>query len=245
MFSSINRCSVCESRTRIIAVHSQSMDIPDCPHGWEELWLGYSYLMVKTHPTKKFVNEKGKIDWKCFIFQSTTDNTGGFGQNLISPGSCLEEFRSQPVIECHGHGRCNYYDQLASFWLAVIDEDKQFRKPEQQTLKSDQTSKISRYAILFIWFLLHLINDLLLFHSCSVCRKIRQPKRHTGPPQTTSLPPAEALVGREAETRNSYYPPQQQYNSNRYQPPPPPRRTNRVRNQGRRRYNPNQNPLTG
>lgn len=42
----ISRCSVCESRTSIIAVHSQSMQLPDCPHDWEELWVGYSYLMV-------------------------------------------------------------------------------------------------------------------------------------------------------------------------------------------------------
>lgn len=79
-----------------------------------------------------------------YYFQSTTDNSGGFGQNLISPGSCLEDFRANPVIECHGHGTCNYYDQLASFWLAVIEEGQQFRKPIQQTLKADQTSKISR-----------------------------------------------------------------------------------------------------
>lgn len=76
--------------------------------------------------------------------QSTTDNTGGFGQNLVSPGSCLEEFRAQPVIECHGHGRCSYYDQLASFWLAVIEENNQFSQPRQNTLKADQTSQISR-----------------------------------------------------------------------------------------------------
>lgn len=42
----ISRCSVCETRTRIIAVHSQSMKLPDCPYDWEELWTGYSYLMV-------------------------------------------------------------------------------------------------------------------------------------------------------------------------------------------------------
>lgn len=78
--------------------------------------------------------------------QSTTDNSGGFGQDLISPGSCLEEFRPQPVIECHGHGRCNYYDQLASFWLAVIEEDEQFSRPSQQTLKADHTKMISRFV---------------------------------------------------------------------------------------------------
>lgn len=77
-------------------------------------------------------------------FQTTLDNTGGVGQDLVSPGSCLEDFRAQPVIECHGHGRCNYYDALASFWLSVIEEQDQFSKPRQQTLKADPTSKISR-----------------------------------------------------------------------------------------------------
>lgn len=42
----ISRCSVCETTTRVIAFHSQSMDVPNCPGGWEELWLGYSYYMV-------------------------------------------------------------------------------------------------------------------------------------------------------------------------------------------------------
>lgn len=42
----ISRCVVCETRTRIIALHSQSMDYVDCPTDWEELWVGFSYLMV-------------------------------------------------------------------------------------------------------------------------------------------------------------------------------------------------------
>lgn len=42
----ISRCSVCEAPTRVIAVHSQSMTIPECPGGWEEIWVGYSFLMV-------------------------------------------------------------------------------------------------------------------------------------------------------------------------------------------------------
>lgn len=44
----ISRCSVCEAPTRVIAVHSQTMAIPQCPGGWEELWIGYSFLMVST-----------------------------------------------------------------------------------------------------------------------------------------------------------------------------------------------------
>ena len=49
----ISRCSVCETPTRLIAIHSQSMDIPECPGGWEELWVGYSFLMVSKILQKK------------------------------------------------------------------------------------------------------------------------------------------------------------------------------------------------
>lgn len=42
----ISRCSVCETPTRFITVHSQTMEIPECPTGWNELWIGYSFLMV-------------------------------------------------------------------------------------------------------------------------------------------------------------------------------------------------------
>ena len=41
-----NRCSVCEAPTRAIAVHSQSMNVPECPENWQELWIGYSFVMV-------------------------------------------------------------------------------------------------------------------------------------------------------------------------------------------------------
>ena len=40
------RCVVCETTTRVIALHSQSMSIPECPRNWEEMWTGYSYYMV-------------------------------------------------------------------------------------------------------------------------------------------------------------------------------------------------------
>jgi len=56
----------------------------------------------------------------------------------------MEEFRAVPIIECHGHGRCNFYDGLTSFWLTTIEDSEMFSKPRQQTLKTDQTSKISR-----------------------------------------------------------------------------------------------------
>lgn len=120
----ISRCSVCEAPTRVIAIHSQSMDIPDCPAGWQELWIGFSFLM------------------------HTDSGAAGSGQSLVSPGSCLEDFRPSPFIECHGHGRCNYYATSTSYWLATIEENKQFSKPQPQTLKAgDLTSRISRCAV--------------------------------------------------------------------------------------------------
>lgn len=119
----ISRCSVCEATTRLIAVHSQTMDIPTCPGGWEELWIGYSFLMHRDA------------------------GAGGSGQSLISPGSCLEEFRIRPFIECRGLGTCNYFSTATSYWLATIEDFEMFRKPVQQTLKADHTSRVSRCAV--------------------------------------------------------------------------------------------------
>lgn len=42
----ISRCTVCEVPSNVIAIHSQSLDIPNCPNGWEGLWIGYSFMMV-------------------------------------------------------------------------------------------------------------------------------------------------------------------------------------------------------
>lgn len=41
-----NRCSVCEAPAMIMAVHSQTIQIPSCPDGWISLWIGYSFVMV-------------------------------------------------------------------------------------------------------------------------------------------------------------------------------------------------------
>lgn len=42
----ISRCVVCETTANVLAVHSQDMNIPNCPRGWESLWMGYSFAMV-------------------------------------------------------------------------------------------------------------------------------------------------------------------------------------------------------
>ena len=42
----ISRCAVCDIPANIIAVHSQTIDVPSCPRGWRGLWIGYSFAMV-------------------------------------------------------------------------------------------------------------------------------------------------------------------------------------------------------
>ena len=83
-----------------------------------------------------------------FAFQHTDAGADGAGQSLASPGSCLKDFRSRPFIECHGHGRCNYYTTAYSYWMATIDMDKQFQKPVPQTLKAgDVKTRIGRCVV--------------------------------------------------------------------------------------------------
>ncbi|CAJ0937503.1 unnamed protein product, partial [Ranitomeya imitator] len=98
----ISRCSVCEAPAMVMAVHSQTIQLPACPDGWISLWIGYSFVM------------------------QTSAGAEGSGQALASPGSCLEEFRSVPFIECHGRGTCNYYANTYSFWLATIERNEMF-----------------------------------------------------------------------------------------------------------------------
>lgn len=37
---------MCEAPAMVIAVHSQTIQIPTCPASWEALWIGYSFMMV-------------------------------------------------------------------------------------------------------------------------------------------------------------------------------------------------------
>uniref|UniRef100_A0A667ZHW8 Collagen IV NC1 domain-containing protein n=1 Tax=Myripristis murdjan TaxID=586833 RepID=A0A667ZHW8_9TELE len=120
----ISRCAVCEAPAMVIAVHSQTIQIPSCPASWDALWIGYSFMM------------------------HTSAGAEGSGQALASPGSCLEEFRSAPFIECHGRGTCNYYGNSYSFWLATVDTNEMFRKPQSETLKAGNLrTRVSRCVV--------------------------------------------------------------------------------------------------
>uniref|UniRef100_A0A8C9AQM1 Collagen IV NC1 domain-containing protein n=1 Tax=Prolemur simus TaxID=1328070 RepID=A0A8C9AQM1_PROSS len=122
----ISRCSVCEAPSQAIAVHSQDITIPQCPLGWRSLWIGYSFLM------------------------HTAAGAEGGGQSLVSPGSCLEDFRATPFIECSGaRGTCHYFANKYSFWLTTVEERQQFgEEPVSETLKAGQLhTRVSRCQV--------------------------------------------------------------------------------------------------
>lgn len=69
--------------------------------------------------------------------QHTAAGDEGGGQSLVSPGSCLEDFRATPFIECNGgRGTCHYFANKYSFWLTTIPEQNFQSTPSADTLKA-------------------------------------------------------------------------------------------------------------
>ena len=61
----ISRCSVCEAPSQAIAVHSQDITIPRCPLGWRSLWIGYSFLMVRSRTAlSTSMKAEGRERWE-------------------------------------------------------------------------------------------------------------------------------------------------------------------------------------
>lgn len=82
--------------------------------------------------------------------QHTAAGAEGGGQSLVSPGSCLEDFRATPFIECNGaRGTCFFFNNKHSFWLTTVQPERQFTKsPDSETLKGDQyRGRVSRCQV--------------------------------------------------------------------------------------------------
>lgn len=87
----LSRCTVCESPSTVMAVHSFAKAIPSCPDKWEELWVGYSVIMGR-------------------------DRGGGTGFDLDGHGSCLKYFTPQLSVRCVTSGssglpNCHFISQ--------------------------------------------------------------------------------------------------------------------------------------
>lgn len=124
----VSRCSVCKAPDISIAVHSQDTVEPLCPEGYSSVWDGYSFMMVAA---------AGKT---------------GAGQSLSSTGSCLEQFRPQPFVECQGaRGTCAFFSDKFSFWLTTIEPTREFEIPETKVLNAGKgdtlVNRVSRCKV--------------------------------------------------------------------------------------------------
>uniref|UniRef100_A0A8B9ZHC0 Collagen IV NC1 domain-containing protein n=1 Tax=Anas platyrhynchos TaxID=8839 RepID=A0A8B9ZHC0_ANAPL len=114
----ISRCVVCEAPAMVIAVHSQTIQIPSCPPGWDSLWIGYSFMMVR-------IASHSRSD--CYLF--------------VSSSSC---FRTFAMVVALVTTTANSY----SFWLATVEVSEMFSKPQSETLKAgDLRTRISRCQV--------------------------------------------------------------------------------------------------
>ena len=106
-------------------------------------WLQFCH--GKTGHTSQFEN----ILKNLLSSQHTAAGAEGGGQSLSSPGSCLQDFRATPFIECNGaRGTCHYFANKFSFWLATIQTRNMFDRPVSQTLKAGNLrSRVSRCQV--------------------------------------------------------------------------------------------------
>ncbi|KAF6770970.1 hypothetical protein AHF37_10466 [Paragonimus kellicotti] len=135
----IARCAVCEAPTHVFAFHSQAENLEPCPTTWKELWTGVSLILQ----FRRDLNCSDLCDYnscRCFGPMGPMHTSGkhGGGQQLSSPGSCMEQFRYSPVIECNNNvGMCHYWADAKVYYLRALDHSRdQFEKPQGFTMKA-------------------------------------------------------------------------------------------------------------
>ena len=85
----------------LIAVHSQTTTVPNCPAGFDSLWTGYSY-------------------------GGMTGDAGYHGgiSDLSGIGSCVEDFRPMMTMECSSPTDCDFFTAGDyTIWMSTIDYD--------------------------------------------------------------------------------------------------------------------------
>ncbi len=82
------------------------------------------------------------------MFQVVGASSNGGIQPLHSPGSCLQNFRALPFIECNNNkAKCHHWQDGRSYWLKALDLHEQFVKPLGTTYKANPLPQVSRCAV--------------------------------------------------------------------------------------------------
>jgi len=102
----------CLCDTHVLAVHSRSNEVPDCPDHWRSLWSGYSFILLY-------------------------ENGVNMLQDPGSPGSCMETFSPAPFMTCEKGTQCGQsYRSEKSVWLATNSSvPLELMKNEEETVK--------------------------------------------------------------------------------------------------------------
>lgn len=99
--------------------HSQTTTSPICPKGSVKLWSGYSLLYVQ-------------------------GNGRSAGQDLGTPGSCLQKFSPMPFMFCNVNEVCHFSSRNDySFWLSTGKTMNAMMTPVIQPLFNKYLKSIS------------------------------------------------------------------------------------------------------
>lgn len=109
-----------EPRGYVYAFHSQKRTIPECPPNSVKLWDGFSLA-------------------------SMVGSSRAAGQDLGSPGSCLQQFSAMPYMFCDLNNVCSYaQNNDDSLWLSTDEEMPTDMAPIE---RDDVKNYISRCSV--------------------------------------------------------------------------------------------------
>lgn len=135
------RGSVGFATSLLIARHSQSIRVPECPHGTSLIYSGYSFLFIngneRTHGQDLGKNVKTLVNKNTCPSLSPWMNVSNCLSGSI--GSCLPRFSTMPYLFCDIESNCRYASRNDySYWLST-------NQPMPQNMVSIAGDQLANY----------------------------------------------------------------------------------------------------
>lgn len=128
------RAPPAKSRGFVFTVHSQSVQVPECPRNSAKMWDGYSLA-------------------------GTIGGSRVVGQDLGLAGSCMRKFTTMPFMFCELNNVCNYaQNNDDSLWLSTDEPMNSMMTP---IWEKDIIKYISRFVCFFIYVVQVIIHVFL------------------------------------------------------------------------------------
>uniref|UniRef100_A0A336M5Z3 CSON010633 protein n=1 Tax=Culicoides sonorensis TaxID=179676 RepID=A0A336M5Z3_CULSO len=129
----VSRCIVCDVPSAVVAIHSQSNEVPKCPSGWDDLWFGYSYLK----DSEQNLAQAGSClkEFKSPLFIECNPSKGTCNLLESHKSTWLVADMSEPI-------------PLAPDAIKeTVEKVQDFIKEEAASIKSDPIIEISRCTV--------------------------------------------------------------------------------------------------